>query len=91
MDDDMIDGCDLASITTGDTNIYTPTLSPLLSMPTQSSTFLSDSFFQSEVAMTHELPSSAVMDFTKTYDQGVFDNDLLLKMEETVDDLFHFS
>ncbi|ORZ05421.1 hypothetical protein BCR42DRAFT_384555 [Absidia repens] len=40
--------------------------------------------------LLNELPSSAMMDFTKTYDNGLFDHDLLFKMEETADDLFDF-
>lgn len=102
-DEDMVDGCDLASINTSlttssgysDNAIYTPLLSPLLPLSHQTASSITVPFFdtsiESDPLISEDLPSSAMTDFTKSYDQGVFGHDLLLRMEETVDDLFHFS
>ncbi|KAI8077697.1 uncharacterized protein BX664DRAFT_343257 [Halteromyces radiatus] len=40
--------------------------------------------------MMADLPSNTMMDFTQTYDNSAFDHDLLIKMEQTADDLFNF-
>ncbi|CAO3593526.1 unnamed protein product [Absidia cylindrospora] len=143
LDDDFMDGCDLASINTSlttssfgnddnSTMICTPTSSPLdssslapllydqhpsaacsslcgganlclfgndlsplfppstnVSSPTDFALLVTNEQ-QQQLPLLNDLPSSAMMDFTKTYDNGLFDHDLLFKMEETADDLFDF-